>query len=60
MSVNKIRLNKLQIAFVVEMTEIKDHKKAVEKFATIMIEEKMSPADMGTLIDRIMEKQAKK
>jgi hypothetical protein len=55
----KIRLNKKQIAFVIAMMEIDDAKQAVEKFAIIMIEEKMNPAQMGKLIDRILERQAK-
>lgn len=60
MSGGKITLNKRQIAFVVQMMEIKDPKEAVEAFAIIMIEEKLHPTLMPKVIDRILQKQAAK
>lgn len=53
----KIRLNKKQIAFVVYILEIEDVKQAVEKFAAIMMEERLHPSEMSNVIDRILSKQ---
>lgn len=60
MSDSKITLNRKQIAFVVYMTEIKDPKEAIKKFASIMMEEKIHPSNMAMVIDRIFEKRERK
>lgn len=57
---NKIRLNKKQMAFVIEVTGIPDIKEAVKRFATIMVEEKMHPSDMSELINKIFERNKAK
>lgn len=56
----KLKLTKEQIEFVIEMTEITNPSEAVKRLAAIMLEEKMAPADMALLIDRILTKFNKK
>lgn len=56
----KLKLTKEQIEFVIEMTEITNPSEAVQRLAAIMLEEKMAPADMALLIDRILTKFNKK
>lgn len=55
----KIRLTQTQVDFVVEITEIQEPVRAVEKFAEIMIEERFSVNRMGELIDRILKRMDK-
>lgn len=60
MSDIKIRLNGRQIEFLVRMLEIKDTTKAMQRFAEIMVEERLSPKEMSKVIDIIIEKMKAK
>jgi hypothetical protein len=57
---DKISLTKTQLVFLMEMLEETNQEKAVEKFATIMIEERVDPIDISEVIDKIMAKMVKK
>lgn len=57
---NKIRLNRRQLDFLVEMTEIQDTKEAVKKFAAILTEERVHPSQMAQVIDFIIKRMKEK
>jgi len=53
----KISLNRAQIEFIVENTDCGgDAELAVERFATLMIEEKIDPGLIVKCIDKVMRR----
>lgn len=56
---NKITLNKKQLEFLLYMLEINDHMEAVQKFAMILVEERVPADQMAPVIDKIMERMKK-
>ena len=46
--------------FLVEMTEIPDPEEAVDRFASIMIEERINPIDIVLVVDRLIKALDKK
>lgn len=57
MQSGNVRLNRAQIEFLVYMTEIKDIDRAVEKFVTILLEERADPSQIVLYINKLMEKK---
>lgn len=56
---DRIRLTKKQIDFVMEHTMELDPEKAVERFADLMIMERVDPTDMVILIDKLIQRMKK-
>lgn len=56
----RIYLNRQQLEYLVRMTEMADPKDAIERFAVILLEERVDPAKMNQYIDKLMEKEAAK
>jgi hypothetical protein len=52
----KIFLNKEEQIFLMEMLEVDNPAEAVEKFSTIMVEERADPTELQKFIKKIMEK----
>jgi hypothetical protein len=57
---DKIKLTQKQVQFLVEMTEIPDPEEAVDRFASIMIEERINPIDIVLVVDRLIKALDKK
>jgi hypothetical protein len=53
---DKINLNRRQIEFIVYMTEIRDPMEAIKKFASIMVEEKISPTKMPEYVNKLIDR----
>jgi hypothetical protein len=51
----KVRLTKKQVLFITEFLEIESPEKAAERVMEIMIEERMDPVEIGTVIDRAIK-----
>lgn len=60
MSSDRISLTYDQIAFIMKHTGIGDKQKAIEYFAEIMLQERISPSKMPFYVDKMMDKEKKK
>jgi hypothetical protein len=56
----KIRLNKDQVAFIMEKTGSNTLQEAVEYMAELMMQERVNPAKMPSYIAKMMQKENKK
>lgn len=56
---DKISLTQRQILFIVDILEIDDHGKAVERFMEIMIEERTDPSLISDVVNKIMARMKK-
>jgi hypothetical protein len=56
MSSEKIYLTKEEQIYLMEMLEVKDPIQAVEKFASLMIEERADPTELKKYLKQIMRK----
>lgn len=52
----KIRLDGAQVRFIKEMFEVTDGEQAMKLLASMMVEEKLDPEHMPSLIDRCIKK----
>jgi hypothetical protein len=55
MSGEKIFLSREEQAFLMEMTDTKSPSDAVEKFAILMVEERVDPSDLEDYLKKIMK-----
>ena len=53
----KVMLSKRQIAYIIEITEIKDQNEAIKYFGNLVILEGMKASDMGRVVDKLMKKK---
>jgi len=60
MSEMRIKLNKAQLNFLMDMLEIENPQDAANKFVEILVEEKLQPKDVSAIINQIMSKMKKK
>ena len=56
MSSDRIYLTREEQIFLMEMLELDDPMKAVEKFATIMTSEKADPTELQKFLKKIMKR----
>ena len=60
MSEDRVKLTATQLNFLMDMLEINDPKRAAKKFVDILLEEKLPPKNISTIINKIMNKMKKK
>jgi len=57
---DKISLNQKQLKFIKDILEINDSEEAVAMFMEIMLDERVDPSLISTVVDKIMKKMEKK